>query len=153
VAAIPVSTPSASPAPQAKAVAPRKSGGKSSAEPPAARPAAPAFAADEIDGLMDEVAEAPDVALTGDVSAVGSGSPRVRGERRSEPRVAVEIETVTDDRAVFDGVDLFNDPSLEVAQLGPGQTREILVPVEVACGAGTARRYRLSLRLRVDPER
>ena len=47
----------------------------------------------------------------------------------------------------LDGVDLFNDPSLEVAQLSPGQMREILIPVEVTNADQGTKRYKLSLRL------
>jgi mutual gliding-motility protein MglA len=46
--------------------------------------------------------------------------------------------------------DLFADPSLEIARLGGGEQREILVPVQVGEGAA-ARRFKLSIRLRLDP--
>jgi hypothetical protein len=46
--------------------------------------------------------------------------------------------------------DLFSDPSLEIAQLASGQTREILVPVVLGEGA-SARRFKLAIRLRLDP--
>jgi signal recognition particle receptor subunit beta len=46
--------------------------------------------------------------------------------------------------------DLFTDPSLEIAQMAPGQTREILVPVMLGEGA-MARRFKLAIRLRLDP--
>jgi hypothetical protein len=46
--------------------------------------------------------------------------------------------------------DLFSDPSLEIAQLASGQTREILVPVMLGEGA-SARRFKLAIRLRLDP--
>ena len=51
---------------------------------------------------------------------------------------------------VASGDDLFNDPTLEIAQLGDGTAREIVVPVMLGEGA-TARRYKLSIRLRLDP--
>lgn len=46
--------------------------------------------------------------------------------------------------------DLFSDPSLEIAQLAAGETREILVPVMLGAGA-SARRFKLAIRLRLDP--
>jgi hypothetical protein len=50
---------------------------------------------------------------------------------------------------VASDADLFSDPSLEVAQLADGQTREIIVPVML--GEGTsARRFKLAIRLRLD---
>jgi hypothetical protein len=46
--------------------------------------------------------------------------------------------------------DLFSDPSLEIAQLADGQIREIIVPVMLGEGA-SARRFKLAIRLRLDP--
>jgi len=45
--------------------------------------------------------------------------------------------------------ELFNDPSLEVAHLAGGEAREIVVPVMIGEGA-SAKRYKLSIRLRLD---
>ena len=46
--------------------------------------------------------------------------------------------------------DLFSDPSLEIAHLVVGQTREIMVPVMLGEGA-TAGRFKLAIRLRLEP--
>ena len=46
--------------------------------------------------------------------------------------------------------DLFDDPSLEVTRLQPGESREIVVPVEVGEGSET-RRFKLSVKLQIDP--
>jgi len=46
--------------------------------------------------------------------------------------------------------DLFSDPSLEIAKMAVGQSREILVPVMLGEGAA-ARRFKLAIRLRLDP--
>jgi hypothetical protein len=51
---------------------------------------------------------------------------------------------------VASGDDLFNDPTLEVARLAEGGAREIIVPVQIGEGA-LARRYKLAIRLRLDP--
>jgi hypothetical protein len=52
-------------------------------------------------------------------------------------------EVATDD-------DLFSDPGLEIAHLADGQAREIIVPVMLGEGR-FARRYKLAIRLRLDP--
>jgi len=46
--------------------------------------------------------------------------------------------------------ELFADPSLDVAELDAGQTREILIPVQIGTGE-ELRRFKLSLSLRLDP--
>ena len=46
--------------------------------------------------------------------------------------------------------ELFEDPSLDIARLSSGEQREILVPVQLGEGAA-ARRFKLSIRLRLDP--
>jgi len=46
--------------------------------------------------------------------------------------------------------DLFNDPNLEIAQLSAGQTREIVIPIEVAAADSAVRRFKLALKLRLD---
>jgi signal recognition particle receptor subunit beta len=51
---------------------------------------------------------------------------------------------------VASGEDLFNDPTLEVARLAEGGAREIIVPVQLGEGA-QARRFKLAIRLRLDP--
>jgi len=69
-----------------------------------------------------------------------------------EPESASE-ESIEDDvrlTEVASDEDLFSDPSLEIAQLASGQTREILVPVMLGEGA-SARRFKLAIRLRLDP--
>ena len=50
---------------------------------------------------------------------------------------------------VASDADLFSDPSLEVAHLEDGQTREIIVPVMLGEGKA-ARRFKLAIRLRLD---
>ena len=46
--------------------------------------------------------------------------------------------------------ELFEDPTLDVARMSAGEEREIVVPVEIA-SAGGVRRFKLSVRLRLDP--
>ncbi len=65
------------------------------------------------------------------------------GESSQEDRTVLLTEAVEDD-------DLFADPDLEVARLTGGDAREIVVPVVVGEG-GDARRFRLSITLRLDP--
>jgi len=57
----------------------------------------------------------------------------------------VRLEEVVGDN------DLFEDPSVEVSRLSGGETREIIVPVEVGEPGGAKRRYKLAIQLRLDP--
>jgi signal recognition particle receptor subunit beta len=57
---------------------------------------------------------------------------------------AVLLTEVAEDRH------LFEDPSLEVARLGVGDRKEIVVPVEFSDGQ-SVRRFKLSIHLRFDP--
>jgi hypothetical protein len=61
---------------------------------------------------------------------------------------AMEEEVLLTEVASSD--DLFNDPGLDIARLGAGEQREILVPVQLGEGR-EARRFKLSIRLRLDP--
>lgn len=51
---------------------------------------------------------------------------------------------------VADEAEIFDDPGLEVASLAAGEARDIIVPVEIRSGPET-RRFKLSVRLRLDP--
>jgi signal recognition particle receptor subunit beta len=65
----------------------------------------------------------------------------------------VEEEAGDDDvrlTEVASDEDLFSDPSLEIAHLVVGQTREIMVPVMLGEGP-TAGRFKLAIRLRLEP--
>ena len=46
--------------------------------------------------------------------------------------------------------ELFEDPSLDIAKMASGQEREILIPVELKDGESEARRFKLSIKLRLD---
>ncbi len=67
---------------------------------------------------------------------------------RSAPAELLESDVLLTE--VASDEDLFSDPSLEIAELAAGQSREILVPVMLGEGAA-ARRYRLAIRMRLDP--
>jgi signal recognition particle receptor subunit beta len=65
---------------------------------------------------------------------------------------AVPIEASSDDLLLTEVAaddDLFADPSLEIARLQDGEAREIVVPVLLGEGSA-AKRYKLSIRLRLD---
>jgi signal recognition particle receptor subunit beta len=65
---------------------------------------------------------------------------------------AVPIEPASDDLLLTEVAaddDLFTDPTLEIARLRDGDAREIVVPVLLGEGAA-AKRYKLSIRLRLD---
>lgn len=57
---------------------------------------------------------------------------------------AIVLSEVVEDDA------LFEDPTLEIARLEPAEVREIVVPVLLGDGPA-ARRFKLSIRLRLDP--
>jgi hypothetical protein len=61
----------------------------------------------------------------------------------AEPEV--RLTRVVEDHALFD------DPGLDVARMEAGQEREIVVPVEVTNEDSEPRRFKLSIRLRLDP--
>ncbi|HEX4825610.1 MAG TPA: GTPase domain-containing protein [Candidatus Polarisedimenticolaceae bacterium] len=67
-------------------------------------------------------------------------SPGIEDERDED---VVLTEVASND-------DLFNDPTLDVAQMAEGAMREILVPVMLGEGRH-AKRFKLSIRLRLEP--
>ena len=78
----------------------------------------------------------------------------VRGpEPEPEPEAEIRPDEMTEGEVVLTEVasddDLFADPELEVARLDPGDAREIVVPVQLGEGR-SARRFKLTIRLRVD---
>jgi hypothetical protein len=118
-------------------------------EPEPARGSAAAF---EIDRGFDPE-WAPPAAPGPAVSA-----PRAEKPMPVKPLATPEAESVSGQSAesevllteVASDADLFTDPSLEIAQMASGETREILVPVMLGEGA-SARRFKLAIRLRLDP--
>jgi hypothetical protein len=60
-----------------------------------------------------------------------------------EPAGEVLLTQVADDSELFD------DPNLDVVGVAPGEEREIVIPVEMGA-AGKTRRFKLSVRLRLD---
>ena len=68
--------------------------------------------------------------------------PNSGGATDSAERDVRLTEVASDD-------DLFTDPSLDVAHLADGDTREIIVPVVLGEGA-SARRFKLAVRIRFD---
>lgn len=115
------------------------------------------FGEDELDGLVDEVQSAggsmEDVASEppADVDRLAAPSEEIPIEIEDEDEqvVAADSEITLTEAARDD--DLFNDPNLEVARLGAGQTREILIPLEVGDEQVGLRRFKLALRLHLDP--
>jgi hypothetical protein len=122
---------------------------------------APRFEAAEIDDLIDEVQTArppesdlplgppddepimaaePEPPVMPPVAAAPPAAPRPLAP---EPAELTLTQVASDD-------DLFDDPNLEVARLAAGETREIVIPVEVGDTATGVRRYKLSVRLRLD---
>ena len=80
----------------------------------------------------------------------GPGDERAEGGgvlRRQEPSDGGAEVLLTE---IADDHDLFEDPGLDIARLAGGQGREIVVPVELGEGR-TARRFKLSIQVRLDP--
>jgi hypothetical protein len=126
------------------------------------------FGDDEIDDLMGEVAStgtetpasseppAADAELEAPLAADIDAKPTARAPveevppetPQDEPTAAPETEVTLTEAASDD--DLFRDPDLEVARIEVGQAQEIVVPVEVGGERGEVRRFKLSLRLRLE---
>jgi signal recognition particle receptor subunit beta len=136
------------------AVAASHGGGRKRAA--ASRSAAATIEVDEIDDLVAEVQQPPEI----QIQAVGpepeSGPPVYEApDVRDRLAVGVGVEpaeggSVRLTTALGDR-DLFDDPTLEIARLASGDVREIVIPVQVGDEASAARRYKLSLKLRLDP--
>jgi hypothetical protein len=124
---------------------------------------APKFGEAEIDELVGEVQTA-DVTIADTPTDLDMAPPPVDDADGSDDAVAIEIdeeedsgETLSADEAevtlteAASDDDLFEDPNLEVARLAAGEIREIIVPVEVGNAETGVRRYKLGLKLRLDP--
>jgi hypothetical protein len=46
--------------------------------------------------------------------------------------------------------ELFDDPGIDIARMMAGEEREVVVPVEFQDGDHPVRRFKLSIRLRMD---
>ena len=66
-----------------------------------------------------------------------------------EPQAKPDAEVVLTELATDE--DLFNDPTLDIASVAPGEEREIVIPVELGQTDGVAKRFKLRVRLRLDP--
>lgn len=128
-----------------------------------ARGTATALADDEIEELVSEVEESRHADPAPALSPVASGlehAPRSSSTITAALQAAVagasalqsgmeQGVTLTD--ALSDR-ELFSDPSLEVAQLqATGESREIVIPVELLQAGSALGRFKLSIRLRLDP--
>jgi hypothetical protein len=131
-------------------------------EPPAWEPSARYGSEFEVDRGFDpewatpaeiEPAPAPAhpatrAASPGPVEREPIAPPPAAEEPMLHAEPAMEEEVLLTEVASSD--DLFNDPGLDIARLGAGEQREILVPVQLGEGR-EARRFKLSIRLRLDP--
>jgi hypothetical protein len=111
----------------------------------------------------DEADEVPEIQLDADTTS-GEGAVETPTESETEPetvgdapRIEVNVEAVPgmertpEVSEVLSDADLFQDPSLEIAHLAAGQQREIVIPVQIAGEGESFKRYKLSLRLKLDP--
>jgi signal recognition particle receptor subunit beta len=132
-------------------------------------PPAPKFAEAEIDELVSEVqtagmtipvepSEPPPVVeeelpateeITVEPAIEDTPTVEIPAEELDEAPIAQEAEITLTEAASDD--DLFEDPNLEIARMAPGEAREIVIPVEVGSEDSGARRFKLTLRLHLDP--
>jgi hypothetical protein len=101
----------------------------------------------ELDRLVNEVEEAP-AASRIDEPRIERAAPGLAPMPAVTAPPSVPLVTLSD---ALDDQSLFSDPSLEVAQMAPGDAREIVIPVEIGQAGVGLRRFKLSLRLRLDP--
>ena len=128
----------------------------------------------EVDrGFDPEWSSAAEPAATEAIEAGPAPVPRVRAPERvavpaeegargvEEPEVVLPFPLPTSDDSddpgedvllteVASDDDLFSDPSLDVARMTDGETREIVVPVVLGAGE-SQKRYKLAIRLRLEP--
>jgi hypothetical protein len=116
---------------------------------PAVTDSAEALEASEI--VLEEIEPAPPFGPPqplSDEDELGEGTP-IPVRLTNEPAGALDDGTVV--LAEIAGrEELFEDPDLEIARLASGDSKEIVVPVEIVEGT-TVRRFKLSLKLRLDP--
>ncbi len=128
-------------------------------EPPALTLESPEPAAEEIEsipldtalpaepqGIEEDAVEEPDLSDLPDRPSEFDEEPvaEVPEAPIEEPQDEVVLTQVADDN------ELFEDATLDVANVVPGEERAIVVPVELG-PEGETRRYKLSVRLRLDP--
>jgi hypothetical protein len=126
----------------------QRGGGESSEETPTAMEAA---FADSFEGGMGEPPAEPDLESAGEQTwSQAAGEATLDPADEATVPAAAEGAELTLTDALEDSA-LFDDPSLDVARLGGKASREIVVPVELEGEEGSLRRYKLSIRLRLDP--
>jgi signal recognition particle receptor subunit beta len=167
-AGIELEQPRAAAAPPASAVE-LGAGGGAAAAPPSMEPGRGSFEVDrgidpdwqpEDDPLtapvveeLQEVAAEPQLedrepSLAVETEVSPSSVEEAQPVPLAEPAVDEEPLTLTE--VARDG-DLFDDPELQVASLGADDEREIVIPVELTGEDSSVRRFKLTLRLRLDP--
>jgi signal recognition particle receptor subunit beta len=99
----------------------------------------------------DDEAEQPAVDYEAVLEALRRGADSETESVPEQAEASAEEETpeVTLTEVVKD-TELFEDPSLDIARMAAGQEREILIPVELKDGETEPRRFKLSIRLRLD---
>jgi len=85
-------------------------------------------------------------------SAIDEPAPEPAPLVASPPPPAVEpTDGMPDLTEVVGDRDMFDDPSVDVARMVAGEEREIVVPLEIEEPDKTVQRFKLSIRLRMDP--
>ena len=91
-------------------------------------------------GVMDDEASS-------DLDAVPSESPSRAEDRADTDLPGEDLPRLTE---VVADHELFSDPGLDVARMVPGEEREVIVPVEFQDADRQMRRFKLSIRLRME---
>jgi hypothetical protein len=105
----------------------------------------------------DEPQEVPEIQLGSDATPEEGAETASLGAADETPRIEVNVEAIPGEDKTPEGAeilsdaDLFQDPTLEIAHLAAGEQREIVIPVQIAGEGESFQRYKLSLRLRLDP--
>ncbi len=106
------------------------------AEPAAMRSSDPEF----------DSADEPDFAVKPAIEDDFTDQPDASHTEASTPESPDEVLLTQ----AADDHELFDDPNLDVTSIAPGEAREIVIPVEIGA-AGQTKRFKLSVRLRLDP--
>jgi signal recognition particle receptor subunit beta len=85
-------------------------------------------------------------------STIDEPTPEPLPPVASTPPPPVEpTDAMPDLTEVVGDRDMFDDPSIDVARMVAGEEREIVVPLEIEEPDKTVQRFKLSIRLRMDP--
>jgi len=102
---------------------------------------------------VPQVAAEPEVTIEPEIATDFSDLPDAPVEILAEAAENIDAPAELQDEVrltqVAGDTELFDDPNLDIANVAPGEEREIVIPVELGA-EGEAKRFKLSVRLRLD---